>query len=62
MTFPQAGDPTISARSADLGSPIAPGSTRYCQVYYRDPVPSFCPTPPGSTFNASSGQIITWHP
>jgi hypothetical protein len=57
---PQAGDPSITTRSAALGDPIAPGSTRFYQAYYRDPQPGFCPDPPGSTFNASSGQIIVW--
>jgi hypothetical protein len=36
-----AGDPPITARSAALGDPIAPGSTRYYQTYYRDPSPTF---------------------
>jgi hypothetical protein len=62
VTYPLAGDPSISARSATLGNPIAPGSTRYYQTYYRDPAPGFCPTPPGNTFNVSSGQIIQWFP
>jgi hypothetical protein len=62
VTYPLDGDLSISARSAVLGNPIVPGSSRYYQTYYRDPVPSFCPTPPGSTFNASSGQIIQWFP
>ena len=42
---PQAGDPSVSAQSALLGDPIAPGSSRYCQTYYRDPSLSFCPAP-----------------
>ena len=62
VTYPLAGDLSISARSAALGNPIAPGSTRYYQTYYRDPAPGFCPTPPGNTFNVSSGQIIQWFP
>jgi hypothetical protein len=60
--YPQSGDPSISSRSATLGNPITPGETRYYQTYYRDPTPAFCPTPPGSTFNVSSGQIIPWFP
>lgn len=59
-TWPQTGDPSISARSAALGDPIAPGSTRWYQAYYRDPVLAFCPAPPGNSFNASSGLVITW--
>jgi len=50
----------ISARSAALGSPISPGQLRIYQVYYRDPSSTFCPTPPGNTFNASGGLRILW--
>jgi len=57
---PGPGDPPITARSAALGDPIAPGSTRFYQTYYRDPDAGFCPTPLGGTFNASSGQIVVW--
>lgn len=35
-----------------------PGSTRYCPTYYRDPKPTFCHEPVGSTCNAQSGGII----
>jgi hypothetical protein len=34
---PAAGANTIHAQSALLGDVIAPGSTRGCQIYYRDP-------------------------
>ena len=54
------GDVSITVRSAQLGDPIAPGSTRYYQTYYRDPNPTFCPAPTGSTFNATSGVVINW--
>ncbi|HEV8113894.1 MAG TPA: S8 family serine peptidase [Planctomycetota bacterium] len=57
---PHAGDPSITARSAALGDPIASGDTRYYMTYYRDPSPSFCPTPPGGTFNASNALSIVW--
>jgi len=60
VSVPGAGDPSISARSAALGDPIAPGSTRYYQTYFRDPNPSFCPTPVGGTFNVSNAYRITW--
>jgi hypothetical protein len=55
-----AGDLPITTRSAALGDPIAPGSTRYYQTYYRDPSASFCPSPMGNTFNASNAVAITW--
>ncbi len=56
-SYPGAGDPSISSRSAALGDPISPGSTRYYQAYYRDPIAAFCPT---QTFNVSSGTAIVW--
>jgi hypothetical protein len=60
VAAPTGGDPSITSRSAALGDPIAPGSTRYYMTYYRDPSPSFCGAPMGSTFNGTNGQIITW--
>jgi len=54
------GDPTIGARSAFLGDPIAPGSTRWYQAYYRDANLGFCPAPPGNSWNVSSGVAIAW--
>ncbi len=60
VSAPQAGDPSISARSALLGDPIAPGSTRYYQAYFRDPNPTFCPNPPGDGWNVTNGWSTTW--
>jgi hypothetical protein len=60
VVAPQPGDPSITSRSAALGDPISPGATRVYQVYYRDPNPSFCPAPTGSTFNVSNGVRIVW--
>lgn len=60
VTAPQAGDPSVSARSAALGDPIPLGATRDYQVYYRDANPTFCPAPAGSTFNASGAVEIVW--
>jgi hypothetical protein len=59
---PQAGDPSISARSAALGDPISMGDVRHYQVRYRDPMPSFCPDPPGNTWNVSNGISVLWLP
>ena len=59
-TYPQGGDPSITTQSAALGDPIAPGSTRYYQTYYRDPNLAFCAAPMGDAFNVSNGQIIVW--
>jgi hypothetical protein len=60
VSAPSIGDPTISAQSSNLGDPIAPGSTRFYQVYYRDPNAAFCAAPLGSTFNVSNAVAITW--
>lgn len=50
--------PSVSTRSAAAGDPLAAGSVRYLQAFYRNVAP-FC-TPAG--FNASSGLILTWAP
>ena len=60
VSAPQPGDPSVTARSALLGDPIAPGSTRHYQVYYRDPNLSFCPGPQGSSFNAGNALRVLW--
>ena len=60
VTAPVPGDLSVTARSAALGDPIAPGATRLYQVYYRDPAPGFCPSPNGNTFNVSNGYRIHW--
>jgi hypothetical protein len=57
---PQGAEPSITARSAALGDPITTGTTRYYMVTYRDPDPSFCPDPTGSTFNVSNAVSILW--
>ena len=58
--YPAAGEPSIRARSAALGDPLASGSVRHYQVYYRDPAAAFCPAPQGNTWNASSARTIRW--
>jgi hypothetical protein len=60
VSAPGAGDPSITARSAALGDPIAPGSAREYQVYYRDPNLAFCPAPQGNSWNVSQAVGITW--
>jgi hypothetical protein len=59
---PVGGEPSVTTRSAALGDPIAPGSTRCYQTYYRDPNPNVpvCTPPLGSTFNSSNGVRIVW--
>ncbi len=60
VSAPAAGDLSITARSASLGNPIPPGDRRYYQVYYRDSNPTFCPSPPGGTFNITNVVKIVW--
>jgi hypothetical protein len=57
---PGPGDLSITQRSAALGDPIAPGSVRNYQVWYRDRVASFCTQSAGSTFNISNGLRVVW--
>jgi hypothetical protein len=59
---PSGSDPTLSARSAALGDPLQAGDQRCYQVVYRDPDPSFCPAPGGSTYNLSSALSVLWVP
>jgi len=60
VSGPQGADLPVSARSAALGAPIAPGESRVYHVFYRDPDPSFCPPPFGSTINATNGLRVLW--
>jgi hypothetical protein len=62
VTAPTGAEPSVSARSAALGNAIGVEGTRYYQVYYRDPIPGFCPNPPGNTFNVSNGLRVVWGP
>jgi len=57
---PGAGEPSVRTQSAALGDPIAPGTTRHYQAYYRDANASFCPAPAGSTFNITQALGILW--
>ena len=56
-----AGDPTVSARSAQKGDPIAAGQSRRYFVVYRDPlVVGGCPN--ASRFNATQTGVVAWSP
>jgi formylglycine-generating enzyme required for sulfatase activity len=60
ISAPAGSDPSVSARSAALGDPIAPGTTRYYIVYYRDPVVlGGCSA--ASTFNVTQSGSIGWY-
>ena len=60
VVYPDGAETPVSVRSAALGDPLQPGSTRYYQVSYRDANASFCPPPSGSTFDVSNGIAVTW--
>jgi len=60
ILLPANGGLSVSARSAQLGDALAPGSLRGYQLYYRDNSASFCPAPQGANFNASQMRRITW--
>jgi plastocyanin len=60
VQYPQGSDPSITARSAALGDPIPSMSMRFYQTYYRDPNLSFCPNPPGNSWNVTNGIQILW--
>ena len=59
-SYPASGDPSITARSAALGQPISPGSTRFYQTWYEDPDLAFCPSPPGDRWNVTNAVRIVW--
>jgi hypothetical protein len=59
ISAPQAGDPSVSARSAALGDAISAGQSRWYLVYYRDPIVlGGCPA--SSTFNATQTAQVDW--
>ena len=61
ITAPGPGDLSVSARSATLNHPIAPGTDRWYAVYYRDPIVlGGCSA--ASTFNATQTGAVSWFP
>ncbi len=59
VTIPQAGDLTVSARSAAVGDPISAGTSRWYAVYHRDPIIlGGCPASSG--FNITQTQRVNW--
>jgi len=60
VSAPATGDLPISAQSALLGDTIAPGTSRWYQVYYRDPNQGFCSAPQGNTWNVTNALQIDW--
>jgi len=60
LTVPATGQTSISARSAALGDPLAPGTVRSYQSWYRDSNPDFCGPPAGNAWNLSNAVRIEW--
>lgn len=60
VVAPELGEPSITARSAAVGDPIAPGSLRHYQIWYRDAKPAFCAPPAGDAWNVSAGVTVSW--
>jgi len=59
ITVPGAGDPSVSAQSATLLDPIAPGTHRYYCIFYRDGVLlGGCPAAQG--FNTTNSIDVIW--
>jgi hypothetical protein len=61
ITAPEFGDPSVHARSAQLGDTIVAGSVRYYYVYYRDAI-VLGGCSPGATFNNTQSVAVTWAP
>lgn len=60
VSAPMAGDNSIRVQSALLGDTINAGTSRWYQVYYRDPDLTFCASPAGSSFNVSNALEIAY--
>lgn len=59
--YPGPGDFPICARSAQLGDVVlGSGLVRHYQAWYRDPVQSFCPDPPGKNYNVTNATSVGW--
>ena len=59
---PGMGDPSVSARTAAVGSPIIPGETRVYFNLYRDNQAAGPCGNSASTINATNAGLITWAP
>jgi hypothetical protein len=60
VSAPMSGDNSIRVQSALLGDTINAGTSRWYQVYYRDPDLTFCASPAGSSFNVSNALEIAY--
>jgi hypothetical protein len=62
ISRPGTGDPSVSARTAALGSPIVAGETRHYFTVYRDPFASGPCGSSASTLNLTNAGSILWGP
>ncbi len=60
VIYPQGSELGVRARSAQLGDTIPSNALRHYQTYYRDPSATFCPNPPGNTWNVTNGVSVLW--
>lgn len=61
LSLPQAGDLSLSARSAQLGDTLSAGATREYQAWYRDPIVlGGCAA--SATWNTSDAGTLGWNP
>jgi Tol biopolymer transport system component len=57
---PTSGSLPLGLQSAFLGDPIAHGTSRSYQAWYRDSDPNFCAAPAGNLWNVSNGVRVDW--
>jgi len=57
---PTPGSLPLGMQSAFLGDPLASGSTRWYQAWYRDSDANFCSAPQGNLWNVSNGVRVDW--
>jgi len=62
ISRPGGSDPSVSVRTAAVGSPITAGETRYCFTVYRDPGAAVPCGNPASTINLSNALRVRWVP
>jgi len=62
VAAPVGGDPSVHVRSRALGDGITSAQSRSYQVYYRDNVLTFCPSPAGNAWNVGHAVRLTWIP
>ena len=62
ISRPRPTDPSVHARSAALGNPIAAGQWRYYLAFYRDPQAVGPCGNTGAAFNCTPSGSVSWIP